>query len=460
MNLIQKNTHIYLAVVAASLVAIWPLPETIALRHLLLFIGLALSFPVIRTHGHSLLKKDAWPLWVLASFFLWLLVHLAFFSVNVDEQWNELRSDWLRSLIAAVIGLSLGLVLANPNQRDSSQPDSKTFESILFVGFSGTVVIFFFRYIYEIFITSQWIHNDFYMTPFKSKTPLVVFGGIFLPLAFIKMLRVFTGDEKPHWTTVAFFGILLTLVAEYFANTKNGFIVLIFVSVIFIFSLIRAISNSQGTNKFIWPFLFALLFMTAFGIKKHVESNPTWPMLWSDVKVSLDINHHENWKNRNVYPLPKNEYGVEVNGSTYERIAWARAGVQLIKENPQGYGLISHSFGALAIEKWPNFYKPVGKTRGATHSGWIDFTLGLGIPGLLLVLVPLGASFWRALHKEGFWYTYIVWTAPTITLIYATTEVSSDHFIELLFFMIAVFCGMTLKPNDNALLSSGIGQNQ
>jgi O-antigen ligase len=110
----------------------------------------------------------------------------------------------------------------------------------------------------------------------------------------------------------------------------------------------------------------------------------------------------------------------------------------------------------LAIQKWPDFYKPIGKTRGATHSGWIDFTLGLGIPGLLLVLVPLGASFWRALRKEGFWYSYIAWTAPTIILAYTVTEVSSDHFIELLFFMSAIFCGMTLKANDNALSEPGV----
>lgn len=460
MNLVQKNIPIYLVVVAASLVAIWPLPETIALRHLLLVIGLALSFPVIRAHGHSLLKKDAWPLWVLASFFLWLLVHLAFFSVNVDEQWQELRSDWLRSLIAAVIGLGLGLVLAYPNQRDSSQPNSRTLELILFVGFSGTVAIFFFRYIYEIFMTSQWIHKDFFMIPFKSKTPVVIFGGIFLPFAFIKLLRVVTGDDKHYWAVFAFFGVLLTLFADYFANTKNGFVVLAFVSAVFVFNLIRSTSKSQGKRKFIWPVLFALLLITAFGVKKHLESNEAWRMLWPDVKVGFDIDHHESWKNRDAYPLQMNEYGIAANASTYERIAWARAGIQLIKENPQGYGLINHSFGALAIEKWPNFQKPIGKTRGATHSGWIDFTLGLGIPGLLLVLTPLGASFWRALRKEGFWYAYIAWTVPTITLIYAITEVSSDHFIELLFFMVAVFCGMTLKPNDNALLSSGIGPDQ
>ena len=459
MHLVQRNTHIYLAVIAASLVAIWPLPETIALRHLLLVIGLALSFPVIRTHGHSLLKKDAWPLWVLASFFLWLLVHLAFFSVNVDEQWQELSGDWVRSLLAAVIGLSLGLVLARPSHRDGSQSNSKTLELILFAGFSGTVVIFFFRYIYEIFITSQWVHKDFYMTPFKSKTPLVVFGGIFLPLAFIKILRVFTGDEKPRWTAVAFLGILLTLFAEYFANTKNGFVVLAFVSAIFVFDLIRSTGKSQGKHIFIWPFLLALLIITAFGVKKHLESNEAWRMLWPDIKVGFDIDHHEYWKNRDVHPLPTNEYGVAVNGSTYERIAWATAAIQLIKENPQGFGLIHHSFGALAIEKWPDFYKPIGKMRGATHSGWIDFTLGLGIPGLLLVLVPLGASFWRALHREGFWYTYIAWTVPVITLTYTITEVSSDHFIELLFFMAAVFCGMTLKPYDNASQGSGTGQD-
>lgn len=444
MNILKKNSHIFITVIAACLVAIWPLPGTIALRQFLLLTGLVLSIPVILANGRFLLKKETWPIWALASFFLWLLIHLAFFSVNISEQLHELQSDWLRSLASATIGLSLGIVLLN-HDKQTCRPDSKKMELILIVGFSGSVTIFFLRYLYEIYATLQWVHKDFYMTPFKSKTPIVIFGGIFLPLIFIKFSRVLIGHEKPHWAAISFLGLFLVIFADYFANTKNGFAMLGFVLCIFIFNLIKTINTSHKNSRFILIIILSMLAITAIGAKKHVESNPAWLTLWSNIKIGVDIDRIENWKNVDIYSMPINELGVHVDGSTYERTAWAMAGLRLISENPQGYGLIHHSFGALAIKKWTDFSKPNGKTRGATHSGWIDFTLGLGVPGLLLVLIPLTISFFRALRMKGFWPAYIVWTVPTILFAYLITEVSSDHFIELLFFMTAFFCGITIK---------------
>ena len=91
------------------------------------------------------------------------------------------------------------------------------------------------------------------------------------------------------------------------------------------------------------------------------------------------------------------------------------------------------------------FYTPTGNTRGATHSGWLDFALGLGIPGLLLVLIPLAAAWYRSLFKEGLWFSYASWTIPVMTFAYLIAEVSEAHFIEMLFFMTAFFCGITLR---------------
>ena len=110
-----------------------------------------------------------------------------------------------------------------------------------------------------------------------------------------------------------------------------------------------------------------------------------------------------------------------------------------------GYGLLHHSFGSLAAIKYPDFYKPVGNTRGATHSGWLDFALGLGIPGLLLVLVPLFAAWYRSLHQKGLWFSYASWTIPIMSFAYLTTEVAESHYVEMLFFMTAFFCGLTLQ---------------
>jgi len=126
-------------------------------------------------------------------------------------------------------------------------------------------------------------------------------------------------------------------------------------------------------------------------------------------------------------------------------VAWARAGLELLAEHPFGYGLINHSFGAMAIKPREGFHQPDSKNRGSTHSGWLDFALGFGILGLLLVWIPLMVSFWRARKRTDFWSRYATWAIPVVGFTYLTTEVCTAHFIELLLFLSAMFFGLTLR---------------
>lgn len=456
MTLQNKASTTAVVLISALLLALWPLPGTMAVRHLLLLAGLLVAIPVIRDRTSLLRKLGAWPVYVLFSFFLWLIVHLIFFAGNPAEQWHELTGDWLRSLIAAILGLALGLVLTQPA---SSLPDGRQhqLQSILILGFSGTVAIFCGRYVYEIYRTGQWIHKDFYMAPYLGKTPLVIFGSIFLPLMFLKILDTLKGQENTRWHVYGALGIGATLGTYYFANTKNGFAIFALLLLYFLFrALQQLIRGTQKTmSKGAALALLTVCVLTfGFAAKKHLESNSTWSNLIADYKISVQIDKHANWKDR-VSPYPANEFGRTVSWSTYERVAWARAGLELLAEHPLGYGLINHSFGAMAITKWQGFHQPDGNNRGSTHSGWLDFTLGFGFIGLLLVWIPLIASFWRARKHKDFWGRYAVWTIPVIGFTYLTTEVCTGHFIELLFFMTAMFCGLTLKTSDEPSAAVG-----
>jgi hypothetical protein len=196
------------------------------------------------------------------------------------------------------------------------------------------------------------------------------------------------------------------------------------------------------------PILIIVLLLSAYGIDQHIKKNLAWPRLMADIKVASDIQNQNWWKDDKVCCAPINSAGVPVDVSTYQRTAWFIVGAHLLVENPQGYGLIHHSFGWLAGAKYPDFSKPIGGTRGATHSAWMDFALAVGIPGLLLVLIPLWASWYRSLFQKGLWASYASWTIPVMSLAYLITEANEAHFIELLFFMTAFFCGLTLKTVD------------
>ena len=435
----------------AGLLAIWPLPGTIALRHVFLGVGFIASVYYLYRNRSTLLHRHAWSFWLLMAFYGWLLIHLAFFSHEWDLQMAELSSLWMRTLLALPLGLSLGVLLSRIEYSYSSTESSpkllpgKIATLLLFLGFAGTFVIFFGRYLYEVYLTHQWLHFNFFSVPYKAKPPFVVASALFLPLCFILIMRTLESLISKWWIVLALIGITLALFGNYFGNTKNGMAIF---AVCMVLLAVRYLFTLHWNAKRIFlgaPILILILLMSSYGISKHFKQNAAWPNLITDISLASDIDHQQWWKNDKICCAPINSLGVPVDVSTYQRTAWFIAGVRLLAENPQGYGLVHHSFGSLAAMKWPDFSKPLGNMRGATHSAWLDFTLGVGIPGLLLVLIPLWVSWYRSLFQEGLWFSYVSWTIPVMSLAYLITEANEAHFIELLFFMTAFFCGLTLR---------------
>jgi len=444
----MKSAPYFLAAIAGCLITVWPIPETIALRYLFLVAGCILSIYTIKNNRDIVFSRNSGHIWLLFSFFLWLTIHILVFSNKFDEQLYEFKGTWVRVLLSAICGVALGLSLSQIKRKN----ESEILEKVIIAGFYGAPIIYFLRYVYEIYATGNWVHTNFYMHPYLSKTTVVVFGSLLLPLIFIKILQSDGDKGRNLWVPVGIFGILLVLFAEYFSDTKNGVGFFILALIIFVLNFLKDSKFSTVAAARTPSIIFIILACTLipYGLVKHIESNAAWDTPWADFKIGLDIEKYEYWKNNVIYDAPNNEYGVRVSTTIYERTAWIVAGLKLIKENPQGYGLLHHSFGALAADKWPDFktQNASGKTRGSTHSAWVDFTLGLGIPGLALVILPLWISFFRALQRKGFWYTYICWAVPLITAIYLTTEVAFDYFFEFLFFMTALFCGLTLQKPE------------
>lgn len=424
------------------------------LRHLLLLTGFIAAAFILISNRHLFSSRQAWPIYFLASFFIWLFFHLMIPSNHSAEQWHELTGDWLRSFLASVIGLALGIVLSAPKTYLSSNLQ-KTQEALLIWGLAGTTTIFCIRYLFEVTQTGQWIHTDFYMTPYLGKTPLVIFGGLLIPVMLIKAMDALQGKERQIWYLYSFLGLLATLLMYYFANTKNGFAMFALLLGCAFVATFKSLAGIRVSLSKLGAFSLISVSIFGFVIIKHLDTNPAWSNLVADYRTSVKIEEHSNWKDK-TSPLPINENGVTVNASTYERVAWARAGLELLIDHPLGYGLINHSFGAMAIRNWSDFHKPDGNNRGATHSGWLDFALGFGVPGILMVCIPLAASYFRARKRTDFWGTYAAWTIPLIGVSYLTTEVCTGHFIELLFFLTALFSGLTLQ-NSHVPIGEAVG---
>ena len=434
---------------AAGLLFIWPLPGTIALRHVILGIGFIASLCYLHQQRLSFLERTAWPTWLFLGFYGWLIIHLVFFSHEWSLQIAELSSVWMRVALATPLGLALGLALTQEQYKSGTIAHQKSlFEKysmlIIFIGLLGTFLIFFVRYVYQVHMTGLWVHFPFYEIPYKAKPPFVIGSALLLPLCFIMIKRSLNSSANKYWIFLALFGVAAVLFGDYFANTKNGIFIFGVCTILF---LVNHVFTLQWNLKRFFgslSIIVSISLLGAYGISKHLEQNTAWLQLISDINSAKDIEHQQWWKDSSKCCVPLNSMGTPVNISTYQRAAWFVAGTNLLTENPLGYGLVHHSFGSLALQKWPDFQKPIGNMRGATHSAWLDFALGLGIPGLLLVLIPLWVSWYRSLFQDGLWYSYASWTIPIMSFAYLTTEANEKHFIELLFFMTAFFCGLTL----------------
>ena len=451
---------------STGLLAIWTLPGTIALRHLFLGVGFISSLFTLKEYSSHLRSKSAWPLWILVSLYGWLLIHLCVFSQEFSAQLIELRSVWARCLLGSFIGLALGLLLGSssitPSNLESQylaakNPPADTWSRwstlLLFFGFSAPCWITFASYLYAMIQSGQGTQFDTYSFLYgiyRTKSAYVVFEALTLPLCFILLLKAMQQKKPRRWIYLTLITIALSPFGGFFIGSKNAMVLFGTASILFMVSALlvatRYIVKFPRTAYGPIAALVLVGIIGGYGLSKHLERTHSWMAMADNVQVGMDIDHNDFWKNREAFPRPVNKQGQPVDISTYERTAWFTAGSRLLLENPQGYGLVHHSFGSLAFTKWPDFYKPNGNLRGATHSGWLDLALGIGIPGVVIIWICLITAFFRSTNRSGLWFTYALWTVPLLIFTYLIAEVGEGHFLELLLFMTAFFCGLTALP--------------
>jgi hypothetical protein len=119
------KTGLALVLISSNLLGVWATMNTIALRNMLLGVGSLVAFAYwwnwFKTNkaNHTLpsLTGLYWLAVILITLmFIWVVIHYFLFAQNPQLQFSELKSTWLRSFLAVIIGSATGLVL-NRNAR-------------------------------------------------------------------------------------------------------------------------------------------------------------------------------------------------------------------------------------------------------------------------------------------------------------------------------------------------------
>jgi len=208
---------------------------------------------------------------------------------------------------------------------------------------------------------------------------------------------------------------------------------------------IKGFGSSKGKHLSYWALLIAVLVVLVTSITLFWQYDQKYERklgnLVGDIQVSVQIDKHPNWRRDPQFSGPRNpsdENGRVVNESTYERAAWFVKGVELLTSHPWGAGFSHLAFRHFMLQENPNLalYK--------THSGWMDYTLGVGLPGLLMTWLAMGLIGWRSAGtvSERAETTPLalatLWILCGIWVLWWPTEVSEREFIEYLFFMVAL----------------------
>lgn len=438
-------------ILSSVLLGIWAVKETIALRNILLVSGTLLSVSYITNEFRCSKLKEQCDFWRLLPFalivlaFVWVVCHYLFFAIDPAQQLKELKSTWLRALMASIVGLGTGLALRkHPNRLN-----------LLWLGIFVAFVVLFYQYIPRALAQQKLLVPDYDHYLFHLKINTVLMGTILLAGidgALFDHLRSIQFQWRHFRLSYLLFWLIGTVMAlwsfVYIVDARNGIglstILYSFWFVCTFFIFIRG--QIQRFNLRGWIiFLFAgagLLLILYFGFLQ-TKLNPGWTTLLADAKIAVQIDRYPNWQNPPQLGYPKRDDGQIVTSNTYERIAWATAGSKAILQYPAGVGVLAYPF-AIHPKRPANMYSAPGIPGIATHSGWVELGLAFGVPILSLIFGVLLISLRNALRGAYPAKMTILGFCILILFLYTVGEAAIDHGLEILFFLLALLPALML----------------
>ena len=443
--LISKNhvspllfIKIFILVCGIAIINIWPIENSIAARNIVLALGATLSLVLIFRSIKTIPTTRLLPLCFLLGLVGWVLVLYFIKPTAAALQWQEITSTWLRVVLGLLLGTGLGLTIS----------ESKTLRILALCGFLPLLFTQAGIYLHQcyalgglapsftpgIFITKAG-GTYFLMWPFLLLCAYVDYlfssaisnrqqSNIKLKLGFC--LLIFAVCYLAFFSLSSLNGILIASICAFILAGK-----------ITVQVFLRGRHLVLGATIFI-----TFITISAFSIYTYSKYDGNkFNHLLQDFQIGSQIDRYTNWRNDTPQWTPDIPNRPPVNHSTYYRVASFINGTRLISEHPLGTG-----FTYLPYKHYMSRIYP-GSTATHTHSGWIDFTLGVGIPGLLLCWLAMASAIWLVIQKHwrdkqigaplNLWRYIAVWGLGGITLLWVVLEVSEKEYIEHLMFMIA-----------------------
>ncbi len=363
----------------ATVVFVFPIPHTIALRNLLLLIGLLILLAMLRRTTRPisppLLKPAAWGLVVTT---VWLVAHSITVAPAPTLALDNLRGDWIMPLLTA----ALAAWAATQFSRDRAA-------RAVTLGLAAHMVWLLSWQLHLWQGAGTW---PFKATPFGGYDYQGTLNSFFLSLLVadrltwvLKKYSPLALSQRSGWAL-----LLLALASDLALQSRNSSAITVLLLLAAGIVLVRA-SSRQWRVIAVVGGMIAVIGAGSFSIDSR----------WRGLRESTAIGWSSTslfWLTNDAATRPVMPSGAVLEESAYMRVAWAHQALQAIGEHPLGLGFGRDSFGRAIAQK----YHHTGMV--SSHSGWLDFALGAGLPGLALLLLTAGLAVrggWVSFRQYG-----------------------------------------------------------
>lgn len=235
--------------------------------------------------------------------------------------------------------------------------------------------------------------------------------------------------------------LLLTLAASLLLRAKGSMLSMLLMAVLFI-AIVATRPSRYRTSALV---MSMLILIAASVLSVRIENR--WQNIAQSLEYAADTENNRAWiDNQRVLPS-------SIDESFYLRAAWFKVGMEGVIAHPFGLGYGTDGFGRYIQQRYgnPDFI--------SSHSGWLDFALANGIPGLFLLLgvgcsliVSGWQSFKRACNAEGVALAFL-------SLIFFFRGLIDGHFSSSRMIGMALVFGLLLglclrKTKDDARISA------
>ena len=441
-----------LILIGSVLLGIWAVKDTIALRNILLVTGTLVSivylYQYFRMVGFRVVRASGFipwlPLVCISMALLWVVLHYWFFSIQPEVQLKELQSIWFRSALATILGVATGIALI-------SQP---RYIALFWIAILISFFVLFAQYLPLAIESGSFVvpldHLDFRRYLFIGKINPMYLGVLLIAGSTGLLLDAIRASDNSWIKGISLFWLLCLLTAMYsfafIVNTRSGILLGGLVIIAWcIWGLLLLIGKrgrpsilkSSNAKKLLCALVFALVVVGMFGYKQ-IQRDSGWHQIIEDIEIGYQVEKYPHWQNVDAYGFPKTDSGKIVTYNTYERVAWATAGVKSVPYHPYGVGILTLPLGFAAKELFP------GVAPLSTHSGWVDLTLAFGLPFIALMWLSNSSIVYLAV-KQSSPLKYTILTLSIILFaLFLVGELSNGHNLEMLFYFFALMSGLLI----------------